>query len=114
MRSFPYCPRGSSGPLAGSIPPTLSAHRTSGNQPGRQPDRWHRRRLLRHPGQFPDREQGDDEQVRRNAVHALGNSCRQVFICAVSYQPDRPSSDDVLRQELLSTLEEFSLTGTQI
>ncbi|BBY06265.1 condensation domain-containing protein [Mycobacterium noviomagense] len=36
---------------------------------------------------------------------------RQVFVSVTAYQPGRPNSDDDLRQELSSTLDDFSLPG---
>lgn len=44
----------------------------------------------------------------------LGRSHGHVFVSALAYQPGRPNSDDDLRQDLSSTLNDFSLTGTHL
>ena len=51
---------------------------------------------------------------RTGGVLALlsGRSHGQVFVSVLAYQPDRPNSNDVLRQHLSSVLSEFSLTAT--
>ncbi len=43
-----------------------------------------------------------------------GTMHRHVFVSVTAYQPGRANSNDVLRQELSSALEEFSLTGTHL
>jgi hypothetical protein len=50
---------------------------------------------------------------RTGGVLALlsGRSHRQVFVSVLAYHPDRPNSNDVLRQDLSSVLREFSLTA---
>jgi hypothetical protein len=50
---------------------------------------------------------------RTGGVLALlsGRSHGQVFVSVLAYQPDRPNSNDVLRQDLSSVLSEFSLTA---
>jgi hypothetical protein len=51
---------------------------------------------------------------RTGGVLALlsGRSHGQVFVSVLAYQPDRPNSNDVLRQHLSSVLSDFSLTAT--
>jgi diacylglycerol O-acyltransferase len=53
---------------------------------------------------------------RRGGVQFLlsGRAHGQVFVTVVSYQPGRPNSNDGLRQDLSSTLNDFSLTGTHL
>jgi diacylglycerol O-acyltransferase / wax synthase len=43
-----------------------------------------------------------------------GRAHGQVFVSVISYQPGRPNSNDVLRQDLSSALNDFSLTGTHL
>ncbi|OBK46927.1 hypothetical protein A5656_30915 [Mycobacterium gordonae] len=43
---------------------------------------------------------------------ASGRVHGRLFISVLAYQPDRLNSNDVLRQDVLSTLREFALTGT--
>lgn len=43
-----------------------------------------------------------------------GRACGRVFVSVMAYQPDRLSSNDGLRHELSSVLEDFSLTGTYL
>jgi diacylglycerol O-acyltransferase len=43
---------------------------------------------------------------------ASGRVRGRIFISILAYQPGRPNSNDVLRQNLLSTLREFSLAAT--
>lgn len=45
---------------------------------------------------------------------ASGRACGRVFVSVMAYQPGRLSSNDALRQELSSVLEDFSLTGTYL
>ena len=40
-----------------------------------------------------------------------GTACGQVFVSVIAYQPGRPNSNDCLRQDLSSALNDFSLTG---
>jgi hypothetical protein len=42
----------------------------------------------------------------------LGRAHGRVFVSVLGYQPGRPNSDDGLRQALLSTMDDFSLTAT--
>ncbi|WKG02811.1 hypothetical protein [Mycolicibacterium sp. HK-90] len=44
----------------------------------------------------------------------LGRSHGHVFVSALAYQPGRHNSNDGLRQDLSSTLNDFSLTGTHL
>jgi diacylglycerol O-acyltransferase / wax synthase len=44
----------------------------------------------------------------------LGRACGQVFVSVIAYQPGRPNSNDGLRQDLSSALNDFSLTGTYL
>jgi hypothetical protein len=61
-------------------------------------------------------------RVTKATMHRLGGmqsmlsgrARGQVFITVASYHPDRPSSNDGLRQDLLSALSDFSLTGTHL
>ena len=41
----------------------------------------------------------------------LGRACGQVFVSVIAYQPGRLNSNDCLRQDLSSALNDFSLTG---
>jgi hypothetical protein len=58
--------------------------------------------------------------VTNAMMHQLGgllvvhSACvnRQVFVSVLAYQPDRPNSNDDLRQRLSSALSDFSLTAT--
>jgi diacylglycerol O-acyltransferase / wax synthase len=43
-----------------------------------------------------------------------GRACGQVFVSGTAYQPGRPNSNDGLRQDLSSALNDFSLTGTHL
>jgi len=43
-----------------------------------------------------------------------GQAHGHVFVSAIAYQPDRPNSNDLLRQNLLSALNDFSLTGAHL
>ena len=82
-------------------------------QPGRQPARRHRRRLLRHEDALPGGDQGDDAPHRRTAGVALGNECTDRSSSrSLAYQPGRPNSNDDLRRDLSSALSDFSLTAT--
>jgi diacylglycerol O-acyltransferase / wax synthase len=45
---------------------------------------------------------------------ASGRANGQVFVSVNAYQPGRPNSNDGLRQDLSSALNDFSLTGTHI
>jgi hypothetical protein len=51
---------------------------------------------------------------RTGGVLALlsGRSHGRVFVSVLAYQPGRPNSNDDLRQDLSSVLDDFSLTGT--
>src|SRR5829696_5468127 len=59
-------------------------------------------------------------EVTKAMMHPLGgllvvHSARvhqQVFVSVLAYQPDRPNSNDDLRQDLSSALSDFSLTAT--
>jgi hypothetical protein len=58
--------------------------------------------------------------VTRAIMHRLGGllvllsgrAHGRVFVSVLAYQPDRPNSNDVLRQHLSSVLSDFSLTAT--
>jgi diacylglycerol O-acyltransferase len=56
------------------------------------------------------------KMLRRGGMQSMvwGRACGQVFITVASYHPDRPNANDVLRQDLSSTLSDFSLTGTHL
>ncbi len=43
-----------------------------------------------------------------------GRAHGQVFVSVLAYQPGRPNSNDDLRQDLSSTLSDFSLTATHL
>jgi hypothetical protein len=43
-----------------------------------------------------------------------GRARGQVFIAVASYHPDRPKANNILRQDLSSTLSDFSLKGTHL
>lgn len=43
---------------------------------------------------------------------ASGRARGQVFVSVIAYQPGHPNSNDSLRQDLSSALNDFSLTGT--
>ncbi len=43
-----------------------------------------------------------------------GQAHGHVFVSAIAYQPDGPNSNDLLRQNLLSALNDFSLTGAHL
>jgi hypothetical protein len=43
-----------------------------------------------------------------------GRARGQVFVSVTAYQPGRPNSNDRLRQDLSSALNDFSLTGTRL
>ena len=43
-----------------------------------------------------------------------GRARRQVFVSVTAYQPGRPDSNDGLRENLSSALDDFSLTGTYL
>lgn len=47
-------------------------------------------------------------------VLSSGRACEHVFVCAIAYQPGCPNSNEGLRQELSSALNDFSLTGTHL
>jgi hypothetical protein len=47
-------------------------------------------------------------------VLVSGRAHGQVFVSVVAYQSSRPNSNDGLRQDLSSTLNDFSLTGTRL
>lgn len=47
-------------------------------------------------------------------IVGLGSANGQAFLTVHAYQPGRPNSEDGLRHELSSVLEEFSLTGTHL
>ena len=61
-------------------------------------------------------------RVTKATMHRLGGmqsmlsgrARGQVFITVASYHPDRPSSNDSLRQDLSSALSDFSLTATHL
>jgi hypothetical protein len=56
------------------------------------------------------------KMLRRGGMQSMvsGRARGLVFITVASYHPDRPSSNDVLRQDLLSAVSDFSLTGTHL
>jgi diacylglycerol O-acyltransferase / wax synthase len=53
---------------------------------------------------------------RNGGLQALvsGRALGQLFVSAIAYQPGRPNSNDGLRQDFVSALNDFSLTGTRL
>ncbi|MED5814924.1 hypothetical protein VST63_21405 [Mycolicibacterium sp. 050232] len=65
---------------------------------------------------FPHRGLTEAMLNRFGGTHSLasGRANGRVFICAHSYLPGRVNTNDLLQQDLSSTLKDFSLTGTQL
>ena len=82
-------------------------------QPGRQPGRRHRRRLLRAVrSRYPGVTRAMMHRVGGLLALLSGRAHGRVFVSVLAYQPGRRNPNDELRHDLSSALTDFSLTAT--